>query len=149
MGASIKIAAGRLGGAAGTAEIEADRYAAAVPNETRADGLDRRRDLLGWVLTPLVTLVLGPAVAAAVGILVLLQGDTRAPCEQSALDNRCEESTLSLLGAHGVLFGLLWLPLWPIPWWRGLRPARIALAVVACGVLVAVPLRMAGLAPAP
>ena len=31
------------------------------------------------------------------------------------------------------------------PWWRGLRGARIVLAVVACGVQVAAPVRMDGL----
>jgi hypothetical protein len=118
-----------------------------VPKESRTDALDRRRDLAGWVLTPLVTLVLGPALAGSVGIvLVLLEGLGSTPtlCETAVADNRCEESTLGLFGAHGVLFGLLWLLLWLTPWWRGLRAARIVLAVVACGVLMAVPLRMNG-----
>jgi hypothetical protein len=118
-----------------------------VPNGTRTGGLDRRRDLPGWVLTPLVTLVLGPASAAFIGVIMALQGVGSAPvpCEQVAADNGCEELTLGLLGGHAVGFGLLWLLLWLMPWWRGLRAARIWLAVAACAVLILAPLRMAGL----
>jgi hypothetical protein len=112
-----------------------------------ARGLSHRRDLPGWLLTPLVTLFIGPAVAASVGIIgtVLDAGDSAAAlCGSALADNRCEEVTLVVVAQHGVLFGLLWLLLWALPWWRGLRIARIALAVVACLVLVALPLRTGG-----
>jgi hypothetical protein len=118
-----------------------------VPNGTRTSELDRSRDLPGWVLTPLVTLVLGPALATSTGVILVLQGgigSTPVACEQVAADNGCEELTLGLLGGHAVGFGLLWLLLWLMPWWRGLRAARIWLAVVACVVLIVAPLRMAG-----
>jgi hypothetical protein len=80
-------------------------------------------------------------------MLALFGNDTAAPCEQSLLENRCEETTLRLLGLHGVLFGLLWLLLWAVPWWRGLRTPRIVLALVAGAVLIAAPLRMVGTLP--
>jgi hypothetical protein len=117
-----------------------------VPDEIRTSGLDRRRDLAGWLLTPLVTLVLGPALAVAVLALMALYtdlGTTSDACRAAAAGNRCEEITLGMLGGHAVLFGVLWLLLWLTPWWRGLRTARMALAVVACLVLVAAPLRLA------
>jgi L-cystine uptake protein TcyP (sodium:dicarboxylate symporter family) len=117
-----------------------------VPDDTtEIKGLNRSRDLGGWLLTPVVALVVGPAVAASVGILQALftgVGDQAALCESAAADNRCEEVTLVVIGQHATLFGVLWLLLWLVPWWRGLRSARIALAVVACLVLVALPLRM-------
>jgi predicted small integral membrane protein len=113
-------------------------------NDTATRGVDRRRDVLGWVLTPLVTLLLGPAVAASVGVLAI-NGPSEVPalCENAAANNRCEETTLGMLAEHVVLFGLLWLLLWLTPWWRGLRTARIVLAVIACVVLLVAPLRMA------
>jgi hypothetical protein len=114
-----------------------------VPDIDLKPGVDRSRDLLGWLLTPLVTLLLGPAIAASVGVLVFYgSGEPPALCRYAAADNRCEETTLGMLAEHVVLFGLLWLLLWVTPWWCGLRLARIVLAVVACMVLVAAPLRM-------
>ncbi|MCI4063434.1 hypothetical protein MRQ36_12945 [Micromonospora sp. R77] len=111
----------------------------------RARWPDRRRDLAGWLLTPLVTLVAAPVTAGAVGVLILLGGGfSQSPtfCESVVSDNRCEEKTLAMLGEHAVLFGAVWLLLWLVPWWRGLRTPRVLLAVVATLVLVAAPLRM-------
>jgi hypothetical protein len=137
---------------AGAAAIEADRYGSGVPDADLTEppparGIDRRRDLAGWLLTPLVTLLLGPAIAGSVGILGTMftpVGSPAALCGPALADNRCEEVTLAVAGRHGMLFGVLWLLLLALPWWRGLRAARIALAVAACLVLVALPLRMGG-----
>jgi hypothetical protein len=116
-----------------------------VQNATGGPWTDRRRDLAGWLLTPLVTLVLGPAVAAAVGMLMVLWdafGEVPEVCAKTLADNRCEEITLEVVGQHVAVFGVLWLALWLLPWWRGLRGVRIGIAVLACVVLVAAPVRM-------
>ena len=131
--------------AGGTAGIEDDRYGASVQNVTRGPRTDRRRDLAGWLLTPLITLVLGPAVAAAVGMLMVLGeafGEVPEVCAKTLADNRCAEITLEVVGQHVAVFGVLWLALWLLPWWRRLRGLRIGIAVLACLVLVAAPLRM-------
>jgi hypothetical protein len=39
-------------------------------------------------------------------------------------------------------FAALWLLLWLVPWWRGLRGPRIGLAIVAGAVLLIAPIRM-------
>jgi hypothetical protein len=116
-----------------------------VQDVTGGPRTHRRRDLAGWLLTPLVTLVLGPAVAASVGLLMVLwdpMGEVNRVCAQTLADNRCEEVTLEAVGQHVAVFGVLWLGLWLLPWWRGLRGVRIGIAVLACLVLVAAPLRM-------
>ncbi|MGC4748393.1 hypothetical protein ACLQ28_22465 [Micromonospora sp. DT201] len=42
-----------------------------------------------------------------------------------------------------VISGAMWLLLWVIPWWRGLRTVRVLLAVAAATVvLVLLPVRM-------
>ncbi|MFC4149214.1 hypothetical protein ACFO0M_23435 [Micromonospora mangrovi] len=115
------------------------------PEMLRVGWPDRRRDRTHWLLTPLVTLVAAPVTAAAVGVLVLLGGGfDQSPtfCESALSDNRCEEKTLAMLGEHAVLFAAVWLLLWLVPWWRGLRTPRVLLAVAATVVLVAAPLRM-------
>jgi hypothetical protein len=112
---------------------------------TRGRRTDRRRDLAGWLLTPLVTLVLGPAVAASVGLLILLWGgldEIPDVCAETVADNRCEEISLEMISQHVAVFAVLWLALWLLPWWRGLRGVRIAIAVLACVVLVVAPLRI-------
>jgi hypothetical protein len=58
-----------------------------------------------------------------------------------------EETTYDVLGEHIILFATMWLLLWVVPWWRGLRPLRVLLAIVAFAVLVAMPIRMAGWSP--
>ncbi|WP_406106170.1 hypothetical protein [Micromonospora globbae] len=99
---------------------------------------DRRRDLAGWLLTPLYTIVGAPVVAGCIGLVVMTGGAQRPEfCASVRADNGCEEKVLAVLGGHAVLFGALWLSLWALPWWRGLRVPRIVLAVVAFGVLVA------------
>ncbi|WP_433387587.1 hypothetical protein [Micromonospora sp. KLBMP9576] len=111
----------------------------------RTGRLDRRRDLAGWLLTPLVTLLVTPVLAGCTAMVALLGADQPpALCEQVRPENGCEEATLTLLGAHLVVAAGMWLLLWLLPWWRGLRVPRVLLAVVAAGVVIAVPLRMAG-----
>lgn len=106
--------------------------------------MDRRRDLAGWLLTPLYTLVGAPVLAGCVGIVAVL-GSNRPPefCAAARADNACEEATLAMLGGHAVLFAAMWLLLWLVPWWRGLRIPRILLAILAAAVLVLAPIRLA------
>jgi hypothetical protein len=106
---------------------------------------NRRRDLAGWLLTPLLTVVTAPALAFAVGVALLVAPSTGSPpmCDSVRAENGCEEATLAMWGAHGVVFAVLWLLLWLLPWWRSLRVPRNLLAVVATLVLVLVPIRMA------
>lgn len=106
--------------------------------------MDRRRDLAGWLLTPLYTLVGAPVLAGCVGMIVVLGADQPPElCAAARADNTCEETTLAMLGGHAVLFAVMWLLLWLVPWWRGLRILRILLAVLAAAVLVLAPIRMA------
>ncbi|SCE66648.1 hypothetical protein GA0070607_0143 [Micromonospora coriariae] len=119
---------------------------ASVPELAHTGRLDRHRDLAGWLLTPLITLVVAPVMAGAVGMVVLVGGAfdrTPALCESALGDNRCEEVTLGMLGEHAVLSAAVWLLLWLVPWWRGLRKLRVLLAIIDCAVLVAAPIRMA------
>ncbi|MFY1617074.1 hypothetical protein [Micromonospora sp. WMMD736] len=106
--------------------------------------LDRRRDLAGWVVTPLFTLVAAPVLAGIVGVLGNMQNDHRTPalCEEAIADNMCEETSLGVIGLHLAIAGVMWLLLWTIPWWRGLRTVRVLLAVAATVVLVLLPVRM-------
>ncbi|MEU0549976.1 hypothetical protein [Micromonospora sp. NPDC005979] len=106
--------------------------------------LDRRRDLAGWVVTPLFTLVAAPVLAGIVGVLGNVQNDHRTPplCTEAVADNMCEETSLRVIGTHLAIAGVMWLLLWTIPWWRGLRTVRVLLAVAATVVLVLLPVRM-------
>jgi hypothetical protein len=116
----------------------------------RTGWLDRRRDLAGWLLTPLITFVVAPLTAGIVGVVVLLAGGygrTPAICESASADNGCEETTYGILGEHIIFFAAVWLLLWAVPWWRGLRPVRVLLAIVAFAMLIAVPIRMARWSP--
>ncbi|MET8118811.1 hypothetical protein [Micromonospora sp. NPDC005291] len=111
----------------------------------RANWLDRRRDLAGWVLTPLVTLVVTPVLAGCTAMVTVLGADQPpALCEAVRSENGCEEATLTVLGAHLAVAAGMWLLLWLVPWWRGLRVPRVLLAVAVAGVVIAVPLRLAG-----
>ncbi|MFC7549032.1 hypothetical protein [Plantactinospora sp. GCM10030261] len=106
---------------------------------------DRRRDLAGWLVTPLLTLVAAPVVACMAGVLASFRdGSLSQPalCREALADNRCEETTLGVIGGHVVIAGALWLLLWMIPWWRGLRTPRILLAVAATVVLALLPVRL-------
>jgi hypothetical protein len=105
--------------------------------------LDRRRDLRGWLAPPLVTLVLAPALAISVGILVA-ESSTGYPaiCDASAASNGCQETIFGLFALHARIFLLGWLLLWALPWWRGLRPYRIAGSVAVGAILLAAPLRL-------
>ncbi|MEV6811155.1 hypothetical protein [Micromonospora sp. NPDC051296] len=97
-------------------------------------------------MTPLFTLVAAPVLACIAGVLASLGNNaTRTPalCAKAVADNMCEETTLGVIGGHVVISGAIWLLLWVIPWWRGLRTLRVLLAVVATVVLVLLPVRMA------
>ncbi|WBB70786.1 hypothetical protein [Micromonospora sp. WMMD812] len=116
-----------------------------VAELTHIGRLDRRRDLAGWLFTPLVTLLAAPVIAGCVGMVVVLGADKPpALCASSSTDNRCEETTLAMWGEHAALFAAAWLLLWLVPWWRGLRVPRVLLAIIATAVVVAVPIRMSG-----
>jgi hypothetical protein len=111
---------------------------------------DRRRDRAGWLLAPLITFVGAPVTAGLVGIFELLAGGYgRIPaiCESTLAHNGCEEATYRTLGDHLVLFAIVWLLLWAVPWWRGLRPMRVMLAIGAFAVLIALPIRIASWSP--
>lgn len=56
--------------------------------------------------------------------------------------NQCEETLLGLATEHVVTFAVGWLLLWAVPWWRGVRRYRYALAVLVALVLIAAPLRL-------
>ncbi|MEV1013487.1 hypothetical protein AB0I89_26810 [Micromonospora sp. NPDC049801] len=106
--------------------------------------MDRRRDLAGWLVTPLFTLVAAPVLAGIVGVLGNI-GDSNGPpmlCKEAIADNSCEETSLRVIGVHVAIAGTMWLLLWIIPWWRGLRTVRVLLAVAATVVLVLLPVRM-------
>lgn len=112
--------------------------------------LDRRRDLAGWLLTPLITFVVTTLTTGAVGMFVLLAGGyggTPVICEPALAHNGCEETTYRILREHIILFAVVWLLLWVVPWWRGLRPLRIVLAVLAFAVLIAIPIRITSWSP--
>jgi hypothetical protein len=116
----------------------------------RTGWLDRRRDLAGWLLTPLITFVVAPLTAGIVGVVVLLTGGygrTPVICGSALAHNGCEETTYGILDEHIIFFVTVWLLLWAVPWWRGLRPVRVLLAIVAFAVLIAAPIRMAGWSP--
>ncbi|MFF0234310.1 hypothetical protein [Micromonospora sp. NPDC005254] len=105
---------------------------------------NRRRDLAGWLVTPLFTLVAAPVLAGIVGVLGNF-GDHNGPpalCKKAVADNMCEETSLGVIGTHLAISGAMWLLLWIIPWWRGLRTVRVLLAVAATVVLVLLPVRM-------
>lgn len=108
--------------------------------------MDRRRDLAGWLVTPLFTLVAAPVLACIAGVLATLAAENNAPpalCAETKAYNMCEESILGAAGLHVVISAGMWLLLWVLPWWRGLRTLRVVLAVAATVVLVLLPLRMA------
>jgi hypothetical protein len=86
----------------------------------------------GWLVTPLVTLVVAPALAISMSILVAASS-TSTTAEQTA------DSTLVL---HARLFVGGWLLLWAVPWWRGLRDLRTGAAAAIGAVLVVGPLRL-------
>lgn len=128
---------------ADTDELDQDTEAAEI---ARVGWLDRRRDLVAWLVTPLVTLIFAPMAAGAVGLFFWQQGDldkSPAICKAVLADNGCEETTLGMLGEHLVFFGAAWLLLWAVPWWRGLLLPRVALALAVSAILIDVPIQMA------
>jgi hypothetical protein len=106
-------------------------------------GPGRRRDLRGWIAVPLVTIVLAPALAVSIGTMVAVSSDSYPRiCDAAAATNGCEEIVFSTFAFHARIFLVGWLLLWALPWWRGLRPYRIAAAVGVGWALVAAPLRL-------
>ncbi|WP_431879053.1 hypothetical protein [Micromonospora marina] len=108
--------------------------------------VDRSRDLAGWLVTPLFTLVAAPVLACVAGVLATFAAGndgTPALCAESKAYNLCEETILGVAALHVAIAGGIWLLLWVLPWWRGLRTARVVLAVAATVVLVLLPVRMA------
>ncbi|MGW5557922.1 hypothetical protein ACWER9_11930 [Micromonospora sp. NPDC003944] len=109
--------------------------------------VDRRRDVAGWLVAPLFTLVAAPVLACIAWFTADFfynSHSTPSLCEEAVADNMCEETTLAVIGQHVLITGGIWLLLWIIPWWRGLRALRILLAVVATAVLVLLAVRLAG-----
>jgi hypothetical protein len=115
------------------------------PAEETETRLDRNRDTKGWVLTPVLTLLLGPAVAASLSLLVA-EDSTSYPglCDGVAAANGCQEAVTGMFAVHIWIFLAGWLLLWAVPWWRGLRAYRIGFAVLIGLVLLAAPLRLLG-----
>jgi hypothetical protein len=108
---------------AGIAGLRRSSWVAMVPVMSEPDTaqlprigwLDRRRDLAGWLLAPLITFVAAPLAAGMVGMFELLAGGygrTPAICESALAHNGCEESTYRLLGEHLIVFVTVWLLLW-------------------------------------
>ncbi|WBB48675.1 hypothetical protein O3597_26980 [Verrucosispora sp. WMMA2044] len=108
----------------------------------RRGRLDRHRDLTGYVLTPLYTLVGTPLVACLTALLAEDGQPYPSVCDPVRAANGCEERVLGIVAGHVLSFAALWLLLWVLPWWRGLRLARILLAVIASAVVVALVLRI-------
>ncbi|GAA0557901.1 hypothetical protein GCM10010172_46140 [Paractinoplanes ferrugineus] len=105
-------------------------------------GFDRRADMW-WLITPIVTLLVAPMIAVVLAFFVTASDDNSpGVCGDVLADNGCEEAVLRMIAQHTVAFGILWLGLWALPWYRGLRKYRVALAVLAFAVLLAVPLRL-------
>ncbi|MFY1573397.1 hypothetical protein ACN26Z_00685 [Verrucosispora sp. WMMD703] len=104
--------------------------------------LDRHRDLTGYVLTPLLTLAAAPLVACCTALLADDGQAYPSVCDPVRAVNGCEERVLGIVAGHVLSFAALWLLLWVLPWWRGLRMARILLAVIASAVVVALVLRI-------
>jgi hypothetical protein len=107
--------------------------------------VDRGRDLAGWLITPVVTLVLALAVT---GIMLLLLVGTSSlypsVCDGVEAVNGCGEKVRDLLVLHFRIFAVGWVLIWAIPWWRGLHKFRIALAVLAGLALTSAPVQLAG-----
>ncbi|WP_433832067.1 hypothetical protein ACQP2E_15165 [Actinoplanes sp. CA-015351] len=119
-------------------DVVTESPTAAEPGKPR-----RERDIVGWLLTPIATFVLAPPLTMILGFVLLTGDSAPAICHDVATANGCEELTLGLIGEHAVIFLVLWLALWAMPWWRSLRTARIVIAVIAAVALLAVPIRMA------
>jgi hypothetical protein len=105
---------------------------------------DRRPDVLGYLLIPVVTIFAAPVLVAILGVVILGGGSgPPAICDEVRAVNGCEELTWSLVGLHVLGFLVLWAGLWALPWWRGLRTPRLLLAVASTLVLFTAVLRMA------
>ena len=110
--------------------------------EPQAAGLDKRPDVLWWLLTPVLLLVV-PLLTASITFFVA-QTETGYPaiCRAAAPENGCEETVLGMAALHTLIFLAGWLILWALPWWRGLRKYRIGVAVAITLILLAVPVRL-------
>jgi hypothetical protein len=111
--------------------------------EERPAGFDKRPDVFSWVLAPVMTMAVGPGLAALIGLFVAERTSGYPEvCAAVESTNGCEETLLRMAAQHAVAFLALWVLLWALPWWRGLRAYRIGLAVVTALILIAVPLRL-------
>jgi hypothetical protein len=111
--------------------------------EPRPAGFDKRTDVYYWILVPMSTLVLGPALAATVMFFVALSArNYPSICAAVRLSNGCEETVLRMAAWHAFAFLVGWVLLWAVPWWRGLRTYRLWFAVALALILIAIPLRL-------
>ncbi|GIF21965.1 hypothetical protein BJ973_002290 [Actinoplanes tereljensis] len=106
-------------------------------------GFDRRPDIAGWLITPIATLLIAPLLAGVLTFFVAeMTDDSPGICRSALADNRCEETVLRMVAQHTFAFLILWVVLWALPWWRGLRWYRVWFAVAATAVLLVAPLRL-------
>ncbi|WP_146603531.1 hypothetical protein [Micromonospora endophytica] len=103
---------------------------------------DRRRDLAGYLLVPLFTLIAAPVVACCAALLANDGGPYPEVCEPVRAVNGCEEEILGIAAGHILVAAALWLLLWLLPWWRGLRLVRIVLAAIAFVALTTLAIRI-------
>jgi hypothetical protein len=125
------------------AEDEGDEDEEEEEEDEGPEGFDKRPDVFNWILTPVMTLAVGPGLAAS-GLLFVAEETSGYPrvCASVRLANGCEETLLRMAAEHTIAFLFFWLLLWAPPWWRGLRAYRMGLAVVTALILIAVPLRL-------
>jgi hypothetical protein len=84
--------------------------------EPRAAGFDRRPDVYSWILVPVATLVLGPAIAASITFFVAESAnDYPSICSAVRFENGCEEIILRMTAEHAAAFLVCWVLLWALP----------------------------------
>jgi hypothetical protein len=115
-----------------------------------ASRIDRTRDLANWLTVPFVTLIAGPLLAVCTGVVLTLLSHagvsslTENACTSTegnvGLD--CYAAETALIQRHLAAFLIGWLLLWCLPWWRGLRRARLLIAALSVLPLVLLPLEM-------
>ncbi|MGC9670766.1 hypothetical protein ACNTMW_29990 [Planosporangium sp. 12N6] len=134
------------------------------PDGDQPRRIDRRRDLAVWVVTPLVTLLLGPVIAFCVSGAALGAARGTPPsidCTSHIyrdenvnrghipdgkgayrIQRDCYGAETSIIRRYAAAFLVGWVLLWLLPWWRGLRRVRLLLAVVTVLPLVLLPVRL-------
>lgn len=132
-------------GGPGSVDIEFDdEIPADEDTEQARAAAEFRPDVASWALTPIVVLLLGPALAAIVMFLGSSGYNGYPSVCPDAAPQQCGGVILGIVAEHVIAFAIGWLFLWAIPWRRGMRPYRYALAVVVLLVLIAGPLRLLG-----